>query len=367
MALTAPPALTATPVIAPPPLLPRAVTTTATTNATTEPSFCDEFLQDCAQAAGAFKRFETVYTRCDNSKPESPMAFCIGCPGRFSSFDACFDHADSYPIQVPTYSQQMWVGLTPKSAAKAPANGIDTALKPTVDKWAEQCAVQCMNDYRPKNKGEAYYAWYGTRDYTVFSCGCSPDQWVASRPFNITGLDLIPALDGLPKNNAGPSRSGSRASGGRVPSSTTKVKNPKVEPNANPRPASSGSKNVDNTPKAPVGPNPQIALVPKKQGAQVGVPVPGSPDTGPGTGGAGGAGGGPVDPAVNPASQPVNPAPQPVNPVPQPVNAAPPPQTPYTPWNQTLTKDPNGGDKASGIKFSVASVAVIMSLVAALF
>ncbi|KAJ3094632.1 hypothetical protein HDU96_001543 [Phlyctochytrium bullatum] len=429
MALAAPPALTAAPVITPPPLLPRAVTTTATTTVTTHLSFCQEFLRDCANAAGAYRDFETVYTKCDNSKPESPMAFCIGCPaGKFSSFDACFDHPDSYPVQVPEYSQQMWVGLTPKSAAKVPVDKLNAALKPTVEKWAEQCAAQCMKDYRPKNNGTAYYAWYATHAYTVLSCGCSPDEWAASRPFNITGLDLVPALDGFPDDNTkknyavGASRSGPvereglRARPPRpIPGATVDVDVPGVDldlpvfiktkrietitndfeslwrslrrtqeplvgpdgdadrtrpnPNALTRSRIDPSRSADprevfsmwskilasrqtRAPNPPTVPPRPLVTAPAAPSPSPTFPSPVTSA--------------PTAPTASEASvSVVSPPPPSPTDSPTPTSVS---QAPVLPSSTAAaTKDPNGGDRAAGVKVAVASIAVIMSLVATLF
>ncbi|KAJ3119114.1 hypothetical protein HDU96_000029 [Phlyctochytrium bullatum] len=469
MALTAPPVLPAGPMITPAPLFPRAVTTTATPQL----SFCQEFLRDCANAAGAYEGFETVYTKCDNTKAESPMAFCIGCPaGKFSNFDACFNHPDSYPVQVPEYSQQMWIGLTPRNAKQAPPNGLNAALKPTIDKWSQQCAKQCKKDYQPDNKGESYYAWYGTRSYTVFSCGCSPEEWAAPRPFNISGLDLVPALDGFPDDNTkqqyavgverwGPTDrrlnalnkikwktkpgntpepnavdgvSADKGANVNVPppnntimlqklkdrfghgrkKSMTENDGPDADTETSPAPKmtrrQSPTVRVSPTtdpdtlgPAVPAGPRqspaapavlplspaspiaPSRSVIPPPVASPVGPAQPASPVSPAGPAqpafGTPAAPRGPV-PASSPNPPPslptVSPSPSPAPAAVSPTLAAPSPATPspsvsdvsqaplVNPWNAT-TKDPNAGNKASGIKFAVASVAVVMSLVMALF
>ncbi|KAJ3096877.1 hypothetical protein HDU96_000605 [Phlyctochytrium bullatum] len=406
MSLGAPPLLTAGPMITPAPLFPRAVTTAADT----ELSFCEEFLQDCAKAVGDYEGFESAYIKCDNTNSESPMAFCIGCPaGTFKTFDACFNHEDSYPVQVPEYSQQMWIGLTPKNAAKAPAGSLETALKPSVDKWSQRCAKQCKKDYASTNDGASYYAWYGTRDYTIFSCGCSPEEFAAPRPFNISGLDLVPALDGLPDDDppkkayaVGADRWGAfdRAASTR-PKKIKKDK--KTRPNAGVDEGISirtgkhtvalGGRGKKRRTETTIDDDDDKATRTRRSRPPATVPtiriepIPGLTSMGP-----------VINPntlrpepvpTAAPRASPAPPPPQPrSSPAPVPVVSPSPPKAsptpspspeevmptptavspaPVLPWNATATKEPNGCEKAAGIKVAVASVAVIMSLVAALF
>ncbi|KAJ3096589.1 hypothetical protein HDU96_000718 [Phlyctochytrium bullatum] len=178
----------------------RTAVATSTAAADDEPpSFCEQFLDDCASAVGGYEGFDTAYIKCSNVNPESPVTFCMGCPpGNFDTFDECFNHPESYPIQVPEYSQQIWVGVSPRNVTNAPVGGLSRALKPYVTAWGNRCGKQCYNDYE-ESDGTSYYAWYVTRAYTVFSCGCSPDVFEAPSPFEIDDtMDLVPAIDGLP-------------------------------------------------------------------------------------------------------------------------------------------------------------------------
>ncbi|KAJ3108889.1 hypothetical protein HDU96_007393 [Phlyctochytrium bullatum] len=168
--------------------------------------FCNQFLNACATAVAQADEgyFESAFVMCSAAVPAYTVTLCMGCPqGNFSTFDACFDHDESFPVQVAGYSQQMWLGNTPNDVAMASTAALfQDRMRPHAYKWVTACGEACYYDYIDNN-GTAYYTLYWTRKYTLLSCGCSAESFAAPAAFEIPKFISIPAIDGFPRNATG--------------------------------------------------------------------------------------------------------------------------------------------------------------------